>query len=55
MLESIKSTTGSYNPNLELHSMRAKYLNMSGVELDAISPAEMLNITYEFNKMKMKG
>lgn len=53
MLESIKSTnTGSYNPNLELNSMREKYLNMSHEHMDAITPAEMLNITYEFNKMK---
>jgi uncharacterized phage-associated protein len=52
MLESIKSTTGSYNPRNELNSMREKYLSMSGNELEAITPAEMLNITYEFNKMR---
>lgn len=55
MLESIKSTTGSYNPKADLHSMREKYLNMSGIELEAITPAEMLNITYEFNKMRASG
>jgi hypothetical protein len=52
MLESIKSTAGSLNPKNELNSMREKYLNMSGVEMDGITPAEMLNITYEFNRMK---
>jgi hypothetical protein len=52
MLESIKSTTGSYNPKNELNSMREKYLSMSGNEMEAITPAEMLNITYEFNKMR---
>ena len=50
MLSSIKSTTGSYNPKNELNSMREKYLNMSGVEMEAITPAEMLNITYELIK-----
>jgi hypothetical protein len=55
MLESIKSTTGSYNPKNELNSMREKYLNMSGGDMEAITPAEMLNITYEFNKMRATG
>ena len=55
MLSSIKSTTGSYNPKNELNSMREKYFNMSGVEMEAITPAEMLNITYEFNKMRATG
>lgn len=50
MLESIKSTTGS-NQN-DLNSMREKYLSMSGNDMEAITPAEMLNITYEFNKMR---
>ena len=36
----------------ELNSMRDKYLNMSGLELEAMTPAQMLNITYEFNKIK---
>ena len=32
--------------------MREKYLSMSGGEMEAITPAEMLNITYEYNKMR---
>ena len=48
MLSSIKSTTGSN----QMNSMRDKYLSMSGGEMEGITPAEMLNITYEFNKMR---
>lgn len=36
----------------ELNSMREKYLNLSGFEIDAMTPADMLNITYEYNKKR---
>ena len=32
--------------------MREKYLNLSGFEIDAMTPAEMLNITYEYNRKR---
>ncbi len=32
--------------------MREKYFNMSTFEIEAMTPADMLNITYEYNKKK---
>ena len=32
--------------------MRERYLNMSSVDMDRLTPADMLNITYEYNKKK---
>lgn len=32
--------------------MRDKYLNLSGFEIDAMTPIDMLNITYEYNRKR---
>ena len=30
--------------------MREKYFNLNTFEIEAMTPADMLNITYEYNK-----
>lgn len=34
----------------ELNTIRERYLNMSNQQVEAMTPADMLNVTYEFNK-----
>jgi len=33
--------------------MRKKYLNMSGADMEQLTPADILNITYEHNQKRM--
>ena len=35
-----------------MNSIREKYINLSSYEINALSPADMLNITYEYNKKR---
>jgi len=38
----------------ELNILREKYINLSSNEIERLSTAEMLNITYEYNRKRVE-
>lgn len=38
----------------ELNMLREKYINLSSNEIERLSTAEMLNITYEYNRKRVE-
>ena len=38
----------------ELNMLREKYINLSSNEIERLSTAEMLNITYQYNRKRVE-